>query len=71
MNALKARKKYDQQQELLALKQRRKEEQEKIDAMDDETRKAYLAEKERKRRLFYQLLGTMNAMGGDYINFKW
>jgi hypothetical protein len=71
MNALKARKKYDQQQELLALKQRRKEEQEKIDAMDDEIRKAYLAEKERKRRLFYQLLGTMNTMGGDYLNFKW
>jgi hypothetical protein len=67
MNALKARRRYDAEQADLAWKKRQEEEQAKIDAMTDDERATYLAEKEHRRRNAMQLLGVMNALSaGPY-----
>lgn len=67
MNALKARRRYDAEQQDLAWKKRQEEEQAKIDAMSEDERKAYLEEKERRRRNAMQLLGVMSTLAsGPY-----
>jgi hypothetical protein len=67
MNALKARRRYDAEQQDMAWKRRQEEEKAKIDAMPDEERKEYLANKEHRRRNAMQLLGVMSAMAnGPY-----
>lgn len=67
MKALKARKRYDAEQQDLAWRKRQEEEQSKIDAMSDDERKAYLEEKEHRRRNTMQLLGVMSALAsGPY-----
>ena len=67
MNALKARRRYDAEQQDLAWQKRQEEEQSKIDAMSDDERKAYLEEKEQRRRNAMQLLGVMSTLAsGPY-----
>lgn len=68
MNALKARRRYDAEQQDLAWKKRQEEEQAKIDAMTEDERATYLAEKGHRRRNAMQLLGVMSALSAGPYN---
>ena len=67
MNALKARKRYDDEQEMLKWENYRKQEEEKYAAMTEEEREIYKQEQSRKNRQIAQTLGMMSAfMNGPY-----
>lgn len=68
MNALKARRRYDAEQQDLAWKKRQEEEQARVEAMSPEERKEYEANKAKRRMKAAQLLGLMSAIGGDYTS---
>lgn len=68
MNALKARRRYDAEQQDLAWQKRQEEEQAKIDAMPEDERRAYLKEKEHRRRNAMQLLGVMSTLASGPYN---
>lgn len=70
MNALKARRRYDAEQQELAWKKRQEEEQARVEAMSPEERKAYEADKAKRRMRVAQLLGLMSAVGGDYTSHQ-
>ena len=61
-------KKYRAQKEYDAWVQKQKEEQEYIDSLDDESRKKYLEEKEKRRQRARELIGFMSAVSsmGEY-----
>lgn len=68
MNALKARRRYDAEQQDLAWKKRQEEEQARVEAMSPDERKAYEANKAERRMKAAQLLSLMSAVGGDYTS---
>ena len=70
MNALKARRRYDAEQADLAWKKRQEEEKARVEAMSPEERKAYEADKAKRRMRAAQLIGLMTAVGGDYTSQK-
>ena len=70
MNALKARRRYDAEQQDLAWKKRQEEEEARVAAMSPEERKAYEADKEKRRRNTAQLLGLMSSINGSYLDSK-
>ena len=70
MNALKARRRYDAEQQDLAWKKRQEEEEARVAAMSSEERKAYEADKAKRRMKTAQLLGLMSSVGGEYSDPK-
>ena len=68
MNALKARRRYDAEQADLAWKKREEEEKARVEAMTPEERKAYEADKAKRRMRAAQLIGLMTSIGGDYTS---
>ena len=70
MNALKARRRYDAEQQDLAWKKRQEEEEARVAAMSPEERKAYEADKAKRRRNTSQLLGLMSSISGSYLDSK-
>lgn len=70
MNALKARRRYDAEQQDLAWKKRQEEEEARVAAMSPEERKAYDADKAKRRRNTAQLLGLMSSISGSYLDSK-
>ena len=70
MNALKARRRYDAEQQDLAWKKRQEEEEARVAAMSPEERKAYEADKAKRRRNTAQLLGLMSSFEGPYSDPK-
>ena len=70
MNALKARKRYDAEQQDLAWKKRQEEEEARVAAMSPEERKAYEADKAKRRMKTAQLLGLMSSISGPYSDPK-
>lgn len=70
MNALKARRRYDAEQQDLAWKKRQKEEEARVAAMSPEERKAYEADKAKRRMKTAQLLGLMSSISGPYSDSK-
>ena len=70
MNALKARRRYDAEQQDLAWKKRQEEEEARVAAMSPEERKAYEADKAKRRRNTAQLLGLMSSISGSYSDSK-
>lgn len=70
MNALKARRRYDAEQMDLAWKKKQEEEEAKVAAMSPEERKAYEADKAKRRMRVAQLLGLTSAVGGPYSDPK-
>lgn len=67
MNALKARRRYDEEQEIKRWEAYRKAEEEKYAAMTEEEREAYRKEKSERNRRVAQTLGMMSAMmNGPY-----
>ena len=70
MNALKARRRYDAEQMDLAWKKRQEEEEARVAAMSPEERKAYEADKAKRRMKTAQLLGLMSSIGGPYSDSK-
>lgn len=69
MNALKARRRYDEEQELKRWEAYRKAEEEKYAAMTEEEREAYRKEKSERNRRVAQTLGMMSAMmNGPYTS---
>jgi hypothetical protein len=59
-------KKYRAQKEYDAWVQKQKEEQKYIDSLDDESRKKYLEDKEKRRQHARELLGFMSAVSSMY-----
>lgn len=70
MNALKARRRYDAEQMDLAWKKKQEEEEARVAAMSPEERKAYEADKAKRRLRVAQLLGLTSAMSGPYSDPK-
>ena len=70
MNALKARRRYDAEQQDLAWKKRQEEEEVRVAAMSPEERKAYEEDKAKRRRNTAQLLGLMSSINGSYLDSK-
>lgn len=70
MNALKARRRYDAEQQDLAWKKRQEEEEARVAAMSPEERKAYEADKAKRRMKAAQLLGLMSSISGPYSDSK-
>lgn len=70
MNALKARRRYDAEQQDLAWKKRQEEEEARVAAMSPEERKAYEADKAKRRMKTAQLLGLMSSISGPYSDSK-
>lgn len=70
MNALKARRRYDAEQMDLAWKKRQEEEEARVAAMSPEERKAYEADKAKRRMKTAQLLGLMSSISGPYSDSK-
>ena len=70
MNALKARRRYDAEQQDLAWKNRQEEEEARVAAMSPEERKAYEADKAKRRMKTAQLLGLMSSISGPYSDSK-
>lgn len=70
MNALKARRRYDAEQQDLAWKKRQEEEEARFAAMSPEERKAYEADKAKRRMKTAQLLGLMSSISGPYSDSK-
>lgn len=70
MNALKARRKYDAEQAELAWKKRQEEEEARVAAMSPEERKAYEANKAKRRMKTAQLFGLMSSISGPYSDSK-
>lgn len=70
MNALKARRKYDAEQQELAWKKRQEDEEARVAAMSDEERAAYEKEKSERRKRMFQTLGLMSAISGPYSDPK-
>lgn len=70
MNALKARRRYDAEQQDLAWKKRQEEEEARVAAMSPEERKAYEADKAKRRMKTAQLLGLMSSIAGTYSDSK-
>lgn len=70
MNALKARRRYDAEQQDLAWKKRQEEEEARVAAMSPEERKAYEADKSKRRMKTAQLLGLMSSISGPYSDSK-
>ena len=66
MNALKARKQYDQKQRRLAYEKYREDEDAKLALMSPEEREIYLNEQEAKRRKVAAVLGAMATVSGPY-----
>ena len=66
MNALKARKRYDQEQAELRHRAWLKAEEEKLAAMDPEERKKYEADKKKRVNNALSLLGISQMIGGPY-----
>ena len=67
MNALKARKRYDDEQEMLKWENHRKQEEEKYAAMTEEEREIYRQEQSSRNKRIAQTLGMMSAfMNGPY-----
>ena len=70
MNALKARRRYDAEQQDLAWKKRQEEEEARVAAMSPEERKAYEEDKVKRRMKTAQLLGLMSSISGSYSDSK-
>ena len=70
MNALKARRRYDAEQQDLAWKKRQEEEKARVAAMSPEERKAYEEDKVKRRMKTAQLLGLMSSISGSYSDSK-
>ena len=70
MNALKARRRYDAEQQDLAWKKRQEEEEARVAAMSPEERKTYEADKAKRRMKTAQLLGLMSSISGPYSDSK-
>ena len=70
MNALKARRRYDAEQQDLAWKKRQEEEAARVAAMSPEERRAYEADKTKRRMKTAQLLGLMSSISGPYSDSK-
>lgn len=70
MNALKARRRYDAEQQDLAWMKRQEEEEARVAAMPPEERKAYEEDKVKRRMKTAQLLGLMSSISGSYSDSK-
>lgn len=70
MNALKARRRYDAEQQDLAWMKRQEEEEARVAAMSPEERKAYEEDKVKRRMKTAQLLGLMSSISGSYSDSK-
>lgn len=70
MNALKARRRYDAEQQDLAWKKRQEEEEARVAAMSPDERKAYEEDKVKRRMKTAQLLGLMSSISGSYSDSK-
>lgn len=70
MNALKARRKYDAEQQDLAWKKKQEEEETRVAAMSPEERKEYEADKEKRIQRVAQLLGLTSVISGPYSDSK-
>lgn len=70
MNALKARRRYDAEQQDLAWMKRQEEEEAHVAAMSPEERKAYEEDKVKRRMKTAQLLGIMSSISGSYLDSK-
>lgn len=71
MNCLKARRKYDAEQEELAWQKRQEEEQAMIDAMTEEEREEYFKKKEEEKKRIHELLSIPFGMAnGPYSYLK-
>lgn len=70
MNALKARRRYDAEQMDLAWKKKQEEEEAKVAVMSPEERKAYEADKAKRRMRVAQFLGLTSAISGPYSDPK-
>lgn len=70
MNALKARRRYDAEQQDLAWMKRQEEEEARVAAMSPEERKAYEEDKVKRRMKTAQLLGIMSSISGSYSDSK-
>lgn len=68
MKALKARKRYDDEQLQLRREAERKAEEEKIAAMSEEERTAYLKEQKERQMKAVEALRMLRLMGGPYSN---
>lgn len=70
MNALKARRRYDAEQQDLAWMKRQEEEEARVAAMSPEERKAYEEDEVKRRMKTAQLLGLMSSISGSYSDSK-
>ena len=70
MNALKARSRYDAEQQDLTWMKRQEEEEARVAAMSPEERKAYEEDKVKRRMKTAQLLGIMSSISGSYLDSK-
>lgn len=68
MKALKARKRYDDEQLQLRRDAERKAEEEKIAAMSEEERAVYLKEKKERQMKAVEALRMLRLIGGPYSN---
>lgn len=71
MNAMKARKRYDEEQRYKAYKEAQEAEKERVDAMSEEDRQEYLAKKKKRQREAMSLLSIGSLVGGPYSNMKY
>lgn len=68
MNALKARRRYDAEQEALKWEKHRQEEQSKIDSMSPDEREIYLKEKRERTNKTLSILAALHRFAGPYSN---
>ena len=71
MNAMKARKGYDEEQRYKAYKKAQGAEKERVDAMSKEGRQEYLAKKKKRQREAMSLLSICSLVCGPYSNMKY
>lgn len=70
MNALKARRRYDAEQEALKWKKHQQEEQSKIDSMSPSEREIYLKEKRERTNKALSILAALHRFAGPYSNLR-
>ena len=66
MNALKSRKKYEEEKALAEMEAKWKAEQEMLDKMSEEEREAYKTEKDKRIKKAFDLLSIASKYKGDY-----
>ena len=66
MNAIKSRRKYEEEKSLAEMEAKWKAEQEMLDKMSEEERKAYQTEKDKRIKEAFDLLSIASRYTGDY-----